>query len=146
MIGPAIQAQARQYSSGEGNPMKRATRILVANTPKLMREVVVATLADQPDIEMVGEVSEEAEILPRVQATLPDLVVIALDETESRPLICDRVLREYPGVRVIAVASRRDRTICYWASFDIHSNDIEASPAGILSAVRNTSALGRNLL
>jgi len=125
--------------------MEKATRILVANAPKLMREVVVATLADQPDIEIVGEVSNEAEILPRVQATLPDLVVIALDDTGARPQICDRVLREYPGVRVLAVASREDRTICYWASFDIHSNDIEASPEGILSAVRNTSVQGRNI-
>jgi chemotaxis response regulator CheB len=125
--------------------MEKATRILVANAPKLMREVVVATLADQPDIEIVGEVSNEAEILPRVQATLPDLVVIALDDTGARPQICDRVLREYPGVRVLAVASRKDRTICYWASFDIHSNDIEASPEGILSAVRNPSVQGRNI-
>jgi chemotaxis response regulator CheB len=122
--------------------MERAKRILVANTPKLMREVVVATLTDQPDIEIVGEVSDETEILPRVHATLPDLVVIGLDETGVRPQICDRVLREYPGVRVIAVASRKDRTICYWASFDIHSNDIEASPQGFLDAVRNTSDLG----
>jgi chemotaxis response regulator CheB len=125
--------------------MEKATRILVANTPRLMREAVVATFEGQPDIEIVGEVSDEAEILPRVQATLPDLVVIALDETEARPQICDRVLREYPGVRVLAVASRKDRTICYWASFDIHSNDIECSPEGILNAVRNSSGLERNI-
>jgi chemotaxis response regulator CheB len=125
--------------------MDKATRILVANTPKLMREVVVATLADQPGIEIVGEVSDETDILPRVHATLPDLVFVALDETGTRPQICDRVLREYPGVRVIAVASREDRTICYWASFDIHSNDIEASPQGILNAVRNPSDLRRSL-
>ena len=121
-------------------------RILVANKPKLMREAVVATLSDQPDIEIVGEVSDETEILTRVKATLPDLVVVALDETETRPQICDLVLREYPGVRVIAVASRKDRTICYWASFDIHSNDIEASPQGLLTAVRTTSTPERSLL
>ncbi len=126
--------------------MEKMTRILVANTPKLMREVVVATLSDQPDIEIVGEVSDEAEILPRVKATLPDLVVVGLDESEARPLICDRVLREYPGVRVIAVASRKDRTICYWASFDIHSNDIEASTQGFLTAVRNAGVPEGNFL
>ena len=121
--------------------MEKATRILVANTPRLMREAVVATFAGQPDIEIVGEVSDESEILPRVQATLPDLVIIALDETEARPQICDRVLREYPGVRVLAVASRKDRTICYWASFDIHSTTLETSEEGILAAMRNRRAL-----
>jgi DNA-binding NarL/FixJ family response regulator len=125
--------------------MEKMKRILVANTPRLMREAVVATLADQPDIEIVGEVADETEILPQVHATLPDLLVVALDESGARPQICDRVLREYPKVRILAVASRKDRTICYWASFDIHCDDIESSPAGILSAVRNSNSFGRGV-
>jgi len=115
--------------------MEKPTRILVANRPKLMREVVLAALADQPGIEIVGEVSDEAEILKQVHATLPDLLVIALDENEQRPAICDRLLREHPELRIIAVASRKDRTLYFWASFDIHCANVESSAAGIVSAV-----------
>jgi DNA-binding NarL/FixJ family response regulator len=104
-----------------------------------MREVIMAALRDQPEIEIVGEVSDECDILEQVRATVPDLLVIALDESEVRPAICDRVLREYPQLRVIAVASRKDRTLYYWASFDIHCADIESSAAGILGAVQNTA-------
>ena len=118
--------------------MEKSTRILVANHPRLMREVVVATLANQPGIEIVGEVTDRNDILPQVHATLPDLVVIGLDENEDRPPICDRVLREFPALRIIAVAARKDRTLCFWASFDIHCQDIEASTAGLLRAVYNT--------
>jgi DNA-binding NarL/FixJ family response regulator len=125
--------------------MERTTRVLVANRPKLMRDVVLAALADQPGIEIVGEVSEEAEILPRVHITLPDLLVIALDENEQRPAICDRALREYPDLRIIAVAARKDRTLYFWASFDIHCADIESSTAGILGAVHNSADCGRRL-
>jgi chemotaxis response regulator CheB len=117
--------------------MEKLTRVLVANRPKLMREVILAALADQPGVEVVGEVSDEAEILKQVHVTLPDLLVIALDENEQRPPICDRVLREHPELRVIAVASRKDRTLYFWASFDIHCADIESSAAGILSAVHD---------
>ena len=39
--------------------MDRAIRILVANRPKLMRELILATLADEPGIEIVGEVADE---------------------------------------------------------------------------------------
>ena len=123
--------------------MERATRILVANSPKLMREVVLAALADQPGIEIVGEVSDEAEIAQQVQTTLPDLLVIALDQSERRPAICDRILREHPELRIIAVASREDRTLYFWASFDIHCADIESSTAGILEAVHYTAESGR---
>lgn len=123
--------------------MGGTTRVLVANSPKLMREIVLATLTDHQDIEIVGEVSDEAEILPRMQTALPDLIVIALDETGARPEICDRVLGEFPKVRIIAVAARKDRSVFYWASFDIHANDIEASPQGFLSAVRGATELAR---
>ena len=123
--------------------MERATRILVANSPKLMRDVVLAALADQPGIEIVGEVSDEAEIAQQVQTTLPDLLVIALEQSERRPAICDRILREHPELRIIAVASREDRTLYFWASFDIHCADIESSTAGILEAVHYTLESGR---
>jgi chemotaxis response regulator CheB len=124
--------------------MEKATRVLVANHPKLMRDVIVATFAGQPGIEIIGEVSDEAEILNQVHATLPDLLVIALDESEERPAICDRLLREHPTLRIIAVASRKDRTLCYWASFNIHCADIETSAAGILNAVQRPAENASN--
>jgi chemotaxis response regulator CheB len=123
--------------------MRHAVRILVANRPRLMREVIVAALTGHPNIEVVGEVSDESDILEQVRATQPDLLVIALDESEERPVICDRVLREYPQLRVIAVASRKDRTLYYWASFDIHCADIESSAAGILGAVQDLADSAR---
>jgi DNA-binding NarL/FixJ family response regulator len=123
--------------------MEKVTRILVANRPKLMREVILAALAEHPGIEIVGEVSDEAEILEQVRDNHPDLLVIALDETEQRPAICDRILREHPDLRIIAVASRKDRALYFWASFDIHCADIETSTAGILGAVHNTAEFGR---
>ena len=121
----------------------KRVRVLVANQPRLMRELVMATISDQPDIEVVGEVSDENEILNQVQATLPDLLVIALDEGEERPAICDRVFREHPALRIIAVASSKDRTLYYWASFDIHCADIETSAAGLLSAVHDRTEFAR---
>jgi DNA-binding NarL/FixJ family response regulator len=120
--------------------MDNRIRVLVANRPKLMRELIVATLADEPGIEIVGEVSEDSEIPARVHQTLPDLLVIALDEPGMRPRICDTVLREHPQVRIIAVAADQNRSTGYWASFDIHSDDIEPSEAGILNAVRSMAA------
>ena len=126
--------------------MAKATRVLVANRPKLMRQVILSALTDQPGIEIVGEVSDESDILPQVRATLPDLLVIALDENELRPSICDQVLREHPDVRIIAVESRKNRTLYFWASFDIHCTDIETSLAGIMSVVHDPAESGRTPL
>jgi chemotaxis response regulator CheB len=117
--------------------MDRSIRILVANQPKLMRELILATLAEEPGVEIVGEVSDEKDIRQSVHDTTPDVLVIALDEPANRPHLCDTLLRDHPGLRIIAVASQQNYSVFYWASFDIHSSQIEASEQGILNAVRN---------
>jgi DNA-binding NarL/FixJ family response regulator len=122
--------------------MDKVIRVLVANRPRVMRELLLATLADRADIEVVGEVSNETEIPASVKKTAPDLLVISLDELGQRPRICDTVLRAHPDVRIIAVASEHNRSVCYWASLqlDIHCSDIEPSQEGILSVMRNIAA------
>jgi len=122
--------------------MPRSVRVLVANRPKLMRELIVSTLADEPGIEIVGEVTDEAEIAERVRQIAPDLLVIALDEPSKRPQLCDTLLRDHPELRIIAVASQENCSVFYWASFDIHSSEIEPSEQGILNAVRNIATMG----
>jgi AmiR/NasT family two-component response regulator len=122
--------------------MDRSIRVLVANSPKLMRELIISTLSDEAGMEIVGEVADESELPQRVKETSPDVVVIALDEPGERPAICDTLLRESPGLRIIAVAFQQSRSIFYWASFDIHSSEIEASEQGIINAVRNIATTG----
>jgi chemotaxis response regulator CheB len=123
--------------------MEKSIRVLVANHPRLMREIVLTTFADQPDIEIVGEVADESEISENVKKTSPNFVVIALDQPGRRPPICDELLRDHPEVRVIAVAPANNYIVSYWASVDIHSSNIEASEEGMLSALRSTMVADR---
>jgi len=102
-----------------------------------MRELVVATIAEEPRIEIAGEVQDEAEILQMVELTNPDFVIIALGESDKRPRVCDAVLEKYPGVRVLAIAPDRNSTIYYWVSPEIRSSRIETSEGSILRALRS---------
>jgi len=65
--------------------MVNTFRILVANQPKLMRELLVEMLAEESWIEIVGEVAQEAEIRESVQKTAPDLLVVTADNRASGP-------------------------------------------------------------
>ena len=116
--------------------MVKTLRVLVANKPKLMRELLRETFAEQSWIEIVGEVADETEIRNHVEKTSPDLLVVTAEERGKRPQICDTLLHEFPELRIIAVAPRENYTVCYWASLDIHSGDIESSEEGLLTAVR----------
>jgi len=117
----------------------KAFRILVANRPKLMRELLLGVLADQPWIEIVGEVSDDSEIFDYVLRTSPDLLVIAVDEPGRKPQICDALFNQHPELRIIAVAPSRNYSVFYWATLDIHADDIEASEEGFLSAIRSAA-------
>lgn len=101
-----------------------------------MRELVVATISDQPDIEIVGVLEDEASILGTVEQSVPDVLIVALDRSEDRPHICDILLERFPYMRILALAAERNSTMFYWASLDIRSNRIENSEASILSALR----------
>jgi chemotaxis response regulator CheB len=119
--------------------MERHIRVLVAIRPRLMRELILNTFADQPDIEIVGEVADEAELLAAVDSSSPDFLVLSQDGTDHRPSICDEILRRHPALRIVAVAPDRNYSVHYWVSFDIHSRDVEASEEGILEVMRMDS-------
>src|SRR5258708_1019863 len=139
---PSLFDRLPDTCRNEGYAMVRLIRVLVANRPKLMRELMLSTLADEPGVEIVGEVADEADIAERVGQVSPDLLVIALDEPTKRAELCDKLLHDHPGVRIIAVASQENCSVVYWASFDIHASEIEASEQGILNAVRNIATMG----
>ena len=113
-----------------------AIRVLVANKPRLMRELVLATISDQPDIEIVGQIHDDAEIDQAVQETRPDFVIVTLDEADRLPHSCRILFQEHPHLKVIAIAPNRESTMCYWASLNIESNRIESSEESVLSALR----------
>jgi DNA-binding NarL/FixJ family response regulator len=105
-----------------------------------MRELILATFADQLDIEVVGEVTEESAIPAEVERTTPDFLVISLNGQEQRPAVCDAVLRRRPEMRIIAVDPEHNYSVHYWVSLKIQSNDVEASEEGILGVIRNKTA------
>lgn len=119
--------------------MKRV-RVLVANRPRLMREMVLATIADQPDIEVVGDVDLAPSLTELVEQVRPDVLIVALDEQQA-PGECGFLLGRYPGMRIVALAPEQNRGIYYWAIVDIRTKPVESSEAGILSALRDAPSV-----
>jgi chemotaxis response regulator CheB len=116
--------------------MDPSIRVLVATRPRLLREMVLSTLSEQAGISVVGETDNERDVPSLVAETKPDFLLIALDEPQQRPPLCDLLLREFPALRIIAVASNTNVGICYWATFEIHSTTMEASEKALLEMLR----------
>jgi chemotaxis response regulator CheB len=129
-----------RYFKARGVAMKNI-RVLVANRPRLMRELILATISDQPDIEIVGEIQDETQIDTAVSRTDPDFLIVALEGSNRLPEPCHTVLQKHPGLRIIAISPDRNSTVFYWASLNIQHNQIEASEQGVLNALRGKSQL-----
>jgi DNA-binding NarL/FixJ family response regulator len=112
-------------------------RVLVANQPRLMRELVMATISDQTDIEIVGEVLEKSDIASAVETTQPDFLIIALDRSRRLPFYCELILRDHPQIKVLAVSMESSNLLAfYWTSLEVQSNQVEASEEGLLNILR----------
>jgi DNA-binding NarL/FixJ family response regulator len=116
--------------------MESSVRVLVANRPRLLRELVLSTLSEQAGISIVGEAENERDIPSLVAETKPDFLLIASDESSRRPPLCDQLLKEFPALRVIAVAPNTNVGVLYWASLEIHSTTMEASEEALLGVMR----------
>ncbi len=116
--------------------MDPSIRVLVANRPRLLRELVLSTLSEQAGISVVGETDNEWDVPSLVAKTKPDFLLIALDEPQQRPPLCDLLLQEFPALRIIAVAPNTNVGIYYWATFEIHSTTMEASEKALLEVLR----------
>ncbi len=111
-------------------------RVLVANRPRLMRELVLAIIADQPDIEVIGELQNEDELAEAVEEARPDILILALDHGDKRAAECGFLLGRYPQMKIVALAPEENRGMFYWATVEVRTKPLESSEAGILSALR----------
>src|SRR4029077_4051588 len=115
--------------------MTQPLRVVVANQPRLIRELVLETIMEHPEIEIVAEIQNEDEIAQIVDGIHPDFLIMSLDESGQRPALCDSLLRRNPEMKILALAPAGNVSTLFWASHEIHSSSIEASETGILNTL-----------
>jgi hypothetical protein len=140
LVAPTCGGDTQASDLASEKNVKRV-RVLVANRPRLMRELVMATVSDQPDIEVVGEVVNESELTEVVEQVQPDVLILAMNDPEKSLGQCGFLLGRYPQMRILALAPEQNRGIFYWAIVDIRTKPLESSEAGILNAVRERPML-----
>lgn len=111
-------------------------RVVVANRQRLMRELIAASISDQPDIQVVQEIDEESDVQDAVDKTQPDFLIVTLDRNSGLPEFCQVILQKRPQMKIIAIAPDRNMTVFYSASLQVKSHQIEASETGVLNALR----------
>ena len=85
----------------------RAFRLLIADDHGLMREAVRLALEQEPEFEIVGEAESGSQLLPLVDQTEPDLVLLDLLMPGIDGLTCIKVLRKrFPWLRIVVLSAQ----------------------------------------
>lgn len=119
----------------------KRVRVLVANRPRLMRDLLLSSIADQPDIEVVGEVFDDSRLPEVVDELQPDALIVTLDSADKHSALCGFLLGRYPKMKIIALAPGRNQGLYFWAVVDIRFQQLETSEARVLEALRSHSPL-----
>jgi hypothetical protein len=108
--------------------MEASIRVLVANRPRLLRELVLSTLSEQAGISVVGEAHDERDVPSLVEQTRPDFLLFRAKQEEvcqrfelrsdrnggccRRPISAGRAFRRRAQKRN-RLAQRRSRCGCH---------------------------------
>jgi DNA-binding NarL/FixJ family response regulator len=85
------------------------TKVLIADDHPLVRSGVRRALEEEQDLEVVGEATNGAKVLPLIGQTDPDLVVLDLSMPQLDGLTClDQIRKRYPDVKVVILSASGD--------------------------------------
>jgi len=85
-------------------------KILLVDDHRMLREGLNAILAEEPDLEVVGQAEDGRSALRLVQELKPDVVIMDIGMRELNGVDATRqVVAENPGVRVVALSTYSDK-------------------------------------
>ncbi|MBD0328533.1 MAG: response regulator transcription factor [Thermoleophilia bacterium] len=81
-------------------------RVLVADDHRLMLAGIKRALAASDEVEVVGEASAGSQVLPAINRTRPDVVLLDVRMPDVDGLTClARIRKQYPEVKVVMLSA-----------------------------------------
>jgi hypothetical protein len=112
-------------------------RILIVAMPRMLHEIVEATISSQPDMILTGPVRRSERIAAAARRVRADLVIVgeSRDNLGQRPW---QLLTESPRLKVLAISTDGHRATRY--ELRPHQMVIDnISPAHLVDAIRATA-------
>jgi len=85
-------------------------KVLIADDHRLTLQGIRRVLEQVDDIEVVGEAWDGSQVLPMIERTNPDLVLLDIRMPQLDGLAClDRIKKRYPSLKVVAISMYSDQ-------------------------------------
>src|SRR5436305_2091466 len=93
---------------------RHARRVLLANEPRLFREMLQRVMQNTPGIEVVGEVTELSALREALAETGANWVIVSLSPAGRLPDVVEPLLVEFPSLCVLGVADDGSHAEVRW--------------------------------
>lgn len=100
------------------------------------------SLADEEDVEVIAQISDEAEISRVIDQTTPEFLIVALDSRRFGSSAREAALQRHPDMKILALATDGNSFTLFSASDGIRSVIHEGSEAEILKVMREHVHIG----
>jgi len=95
------------------------------------------SLADEADVEVIADITDEAEIPRVIEETMPEFLIVALDSRRFGSSARETMLQRHPAMKILALAGDGNSFTLFSASDGIRSVVFEGSEAEILKVMRD---------
>lgn len=116
-------------------------RILLADMPRLLHDILHDTLAAQPDMDVVGGAVSRDALRTMLPSTHPDVVAVGVvaDDAAALAALARELLALSPESLVVAIAIKGHRATL----FDRHARATvldDVSPSSLVAGIRSARA------
>jgi DNA-binding NarL/FixJ family response regulator len=88
-------------------------RVLLVGIGGILGEIISEIVAQQPDMEIVGQLADDRELVAATRSTRCDAVILGLAEEEELPAACLELLEEHPGITILTVLMNGSQAFVY---------------------------------
>ena len=93
--------------------------------------------AQEEDIEVVAQISDEAEIPRLIEEIKPEFLIVSIDARRFGPLAREDMLQRHPELQIIALANDGNSFTLFSASDGVRSMTYKEAEAEILDVLRS---------
>ena len=115
----------------------RVIRVAVANQPRMMRDLIATSLAQEEDVEVVAQIGDEAEIPRLIEEIQPEFLIVSIDARRFGPLAREDMLQRHPELQIIGLANDGNSFTLFSASDGVRSMTYREAEAEILDVLRS---------
>jgi DNA-binding NarL/FixJ family response regulator len=109
-------------------------RVLLAELPRMLSEIIESVIADQQDMSIVGAIDSRDRVTSALVRTPADVVIVGLRDAETTASL-NRVLLEQPRLKLLAISG--DERSSYLYELRPHTVSLgDISPQGLVDAIR----------